>query len=247
MCVFWGAVLGSAVTGMFNQSSANKQMDFQKDMSDTAHQREVDDLRKAGLNPILSATGGSGASTPIGAKAELENPIPNVNAARALDLQNKSVESQISLNSASATEKNALAAKATEETKNYSVQRDLMVKQSAQTEMDTLRSQAQTEATRLGMRLTEKQIAELDARIESLRSGIELTLEKINTEHAIQANSYASAQQHYSASKREDATTRSIKQDVNLKSNREAVELRDTEMNGFRALVSRWVRAFKGE
>lgn len=48
-------------------NAAEKQMSFQSIMSGTAHQREVEDLKKAGLNPVLSANGGAGASTPTGA------------------------------------------------------------------------------------------------------------------------------------------------------------------------------------
>lgn len=45
--------------------------EWQKMMSDTAHVREVADLKAAGLNPVLSA-GGNGASTPSGAMAQTD-------------------------------------------------------------------------------------------------------------------------------------------------------------------------------
>lgn len=48
-----------------NRASSLNQMEFQSRMSNTAHQREVEDLMRAGLNPILSAKFG-GASTPTG-------------------------------------------------------------------------------------------------------------------------------------------------------------------------------------
>lgn len=53
----------------FNAEQAQKQMDFQERMSNTAHQREMRDLLAAGFNPILTATGGNGASSPSGSSA----------------------------------------------------------------------------------------------------------------------------------------------------------------------------------
>lgn len=53
----------------FSAGEAAKNRSWQQYMSDTAHQREVRDLKAAGLNPVLSAMGGQGAAVTSGATA----------------------------------------------------------------------------------------------------------------------------------------------------------------------------------
>lgn len=53
----------------FNSAEAAKNRAWQEYMSNSAHQRETRDLLLAGLNPVLSATGGNGAAVGSGATA----------------------------------------------------------------------------------------------------------------------------------------------------------------------------------
>lgn len=74
---------GASNQNKANKSIANNQQEFQERMARNKHTYEVQDLKNAGLNPILSAH--SGAGTPAGASIPAVNEIePGINSARSV-------------------------------------------------------------------------------------------------------------------------------------------------------------------
>jgi len=93
----FGSMISSALS--FLDSRSNRA--FQERMSSTAHQREVRDMLAAGINPIMSARS-SGASTPAGSTARIEDISSSALAVRMNRAQVKLVESSAEREAANA-------------------------------------------------------------------------------------------------------------------------------------------------
>lgn len=122
----------AAKNNEFNAAEAQKNREYQTMMSNTSHQREVADLRAAGLNPILSAN--TGASSPGGSTASssgnpvMQNPFAGMNFAGALrDIAQ--LEMQQASTQADVRVKDAQAAKTISDTSLDPSRKKLMLQQ----------------------------------------------------------------------------------------------------------------------
>lgn len=102
-----GNIASTILTNNRSRRDAERMMGWQERMSGSAHQREVADLKAAGLNPILSANAGANSSG--GAMPELSAPsidLPMVYKNRELgqiDTKLAQDQQRINIEKASAT------------------------------------------------------------------------------------------------------------------------------------------------
>ena len=81
-------LIGTHMRNQAAKSASARQMAFQEEMSNTSYQRGMEDMRKAGLNPILAGKMG-GASTPTGSTYNPENVATNATNAYLQTQQNQ--------------------------------------------------------------------------------------------------------------------------------------------------------------
>lgn len=97
-----GAIGGIASTILGNNSAkkeAEKNRDWQEQMSNTSVSRRMEDLRNAGLNPLLAVdNASSGASTPTGSQAQIARFDPSwltaLSSAKVANAQAEQIKEQ---------------------------------------------------------------------------------------------------------------------------------------------------------
>lgn len=134
------------MTNDANAAQAQKAMDFSERMSSTAYQRSTEDMKKAGINPMMAYMQG-GASSPPGQAASMQAPnvgrVAEAAISTALDQKRTNAE---------ATEKEASA--------------NLMNLQAATEAQNSLRVKYEAERSAIEAKLAKKTMSSVEAKAQ---------------------------------------------------------------------------------
>lgn len=191
----------AATAREFSAQQAAGNRDWQQWMSGTAHEREVQDLRRAGLNPILSGTRGMGSSTPSGSAATASAPSGST-------AQTHKAESYDIVGPAIATALNVA---------NKTAERDLLEAQSKNVTSETsfrdnyltAKTDAEIATMVIDQGLKSEQASLTTAQRDSVVAHMAEIEPKIQLLVAEAKSAMASAVQHYASARGIDTETRS--------------------------------------
>ena len=119
--------IGGKEQNVASAEAAQRQMEFQREASDTSYQRQVADLKSAGINPMLVAKLG-GASTPGGAMPQFVNPgamaVQGYSSAQSSGAAAQQAQTSENLSEPQMANVKAMTAKLLEEIKNVPLEGD---------------------------------------------------------------------------------------------------------------------------
>ena len=91
-----GEYIGASSANRLQQDLFNQQIGFNREVMQNRHQWEVEDLKKAGLNPLLSATTGTGTlSAPNPPTTRKANYAQSAAALASLSIQDKQADAML--------------------------------------------------------------------------------------------------------------------------------------------------------
>lgn len=171
-----GGLLGNAGSAQ----RAREQMDFQERMAGTQYQRAVEDMKAAGINPMLAAKLGGNAA-PVGAMAPVSDVVtPALNSARQAEMVNAQVDN---INADSASKRADMYLKM--------AQRDDAVASAAQKMSQTDLNALNTRRVEMELQNIPKEGARLDRTVEMLTEQAKLMAAQGKSQEFIQTQLYA--------------------------------------------------------